>query len=51
MEVYNLQLKPAKYLKNKGVPKIIVRMLVLPLYPINFIYGIKDKSDFISCEG
>ena len=51
MEVYNLQLKPARYLRNRGVPMILIRVLVLPLYPINFIYGIKDKSDFISCEG
>jgi hypothetical protein len=51
MEISNLQLRPARYLRDKGVPRIIVRLLVLPLYPINIYYGIKDKSDFLSCEG
>jgi hypothetical protein len=51
MEIFNLQLRPARFMKDKNVPKIIIRLIVLPLYPINFFFGIKDKSNFLSCDG
>jgi hypothetical protein len=51
MEVSNLQLAPARFMRHKDVPTILIRILVLPLYPVNFLYGIKDKADFLTCDG
>jgi hypothetical protein len=49
-EVCHLQLAPARSMKRRGIPTFIVRMLMVPLYPFNFLFGIKDKSDFFTCQ-
>lgn len=50
VEILHLQLAPARFLRRKNLPKPIVRLLMIPLYPINFLFGIKDKSDFFTCQ-
>lgn len=38
------------FMRRNNVPKLIIRVLMVPLYPINLIFGIKERSGFLSCE-
>ena len=42
-EIKYLQLSTSHCLMDKGVPKILVRTLIIFLYPVNLLIGIKEK--------
>ena len=40
MEIKNLSFRPSRFLLNIDVPKWLVRVLMVPLYPLNFLFAI-----------
>lgn len=40
MEIKTLSLGPSRYLLNKNIPEWLVRILMIPLYPLNLIVAI-----------
>lgn len=50
MEVVNLQLAPSVYLSRKGIPSWLLRILVIPLFPINLLSGIKERFRQVLCD-
>lgn len=50
MEVRNLQLAPSVYLSKKGIPSWLLRILMIPLFPINFFSGIKQRFRRVFCD-
>jgi hypothetical protein len=49
-EIVNLQLAPSVYLGRKGVPDWLVRILTIPLFPLNLLCGIFQKYREALCD-
>lgn len=47
-EVWNIQLGLARRMRNKNVPRWLVRLLMIPAYPLNLIIGICTKTEGIT---
>jgi hypothetical protein len=47
-EVRNMQLAPAIWMQNHDVHRYIIRISMLPMYPINFFFGIFQKAKVIN---
>ena len=47
-EIWQIQLGLARWMRNKDVPILLVRLLMIPAYPLNLIIGICSKTDVMT---